>query len=243
MPARFVVMGDVIGSSDHDASRLSQQLARQVAACNRDLAEGILSPLTITLGDEFQGLAHTLGDAVACVLYLDETSIAEGRPFQLRYVIHEGEIETPINRKTAYGMLGPALTRARTLLSDKPAAAALAREILETDMRGRARFLVDTRDRRRSDQLTRLFAVADGIQSRWREDDCPLVTDMLRWQSNVEVAARHGKNRSQVWKRRTTLLIEEYRLVKMVIEDLARQPGEGGVRDDRPGRAVGLRHR
>jgi hypothetical protein len=43
---------------------------------------------------------------------------------------------------------------------------------------------------------------------------------MLSDQNNEEVAAKHGKNRSQIWKRRKYLLIEEYRLTKAVVLDL-----------------------
>jgi len=39
---------------------------------------------------------------------------------------------------------------------------------------------------------------------------------MISEQNNKEVAAKHGKNRSQIWKRRKHLLIEEYKLIKLL---------------------------
>jgi hypothetical protein len=43
---------------------------------------------------------------------------------------------------------------------------------------------------------------------------------MLASTNNEEVAAKHAKNRSQIWKKRKHLLVEEYRAAKAVIFDL-----------------------
>jgi hypothetical protein len=40
---------------------------------------------------------------------------------------------------------------------------------------------------------------------------------MLQNENNEEVAIKHKKNRSQIWKRRKTLLITEYKALKQVI--------------------------
>lgn len=207
MAEYFILMGDVIGSRGFDATKLQQRLNSLLSACNGDLKTEILSPYTTTLGDEFQGIARSLHAAAKCIFYLEETRIKNQYDFEVRYVAHYGEIQTSINREIAYGMMGPGLTRARSLLIDK--------------RRGQPRFYFDLPSKRLAGNLTRLCSVIDGLIERWDRGDYSLIFDMLLEQNNEEVAAKHGKNRSQIWKRRKHLLIEEYRLIKAVVLDLA----------------------
>jgi hypothetical protein len=202
----FIVMGDVIGSRKRDATRLRQQLKTLLAACNGDLKTAILSPYTTTLGDEFQGIARSLKAVAECIFYLEETRIKKQNDFGIRYVAHYGEIQTPINTEVAYGMMGPGLTKARALLTDK--------------RRGQPRFCFDLPDTRLAENLTQLFRVIEGLTSRWGRRDFSLIADMLSNTNNEEVAAKNKKNRSQIWKRRRHLLIEEYRSAKAVVFDL-----------------------
>jgi len=202
----FIVMGDVIGSRKLDATKLRQQLKNLLSACNRDLKTEILSPYTTTLGDEFQGIARSLHAVAESIFYLDETRIKNQYDFWIRYVAHYGEIQTPINTEVAYGMMGPGLTKGRALLTDK--------------RRGQPRFCFYLPDTRLAENLTRLFRVIEGLTSRWDRRDFSLISEMLSNTNNEEVAAQHHKNRSQIWKRRKHLFIEEYRMAKAVILDL-----------------------
>ena len=130
----FIVMGDVMGSRRLDATKLRQQLKTLLSASNRDLNTEILSPYTTTLGDEFQGVARSLRGVAECIFYWEETRIKKENNFGIRYVAHYGEIQTPINTEVAYGMMGPGLTKARALLTDK--------------RRGQPRFSFDLPDKR-----------------------------------------------------------------------------------------------
>jgi hypothetical protein len=206
MPNYFILMGDVIESRKRNATSLRQQLESLLATCNRDLKPNIVSPYTTTLGDEFQGIAGSLHAVAETIFCLDEARIKKQYDFMIRYVAHYGEIQTPINTDVAYGMMGPGLTKARDLLTDK--------------RRGEPRFCFDLPDTRLAENLTRLFSVIDGLTDRWKQRDFSLITDMLASTNNEEVAAKHTKNRSQIWKKRKHLLIEEYRAAKAVIVDL-----------------------
>ena len=202
----YILMGDIISSRKYKGQGLTQTFETLVASCNNDLASGILSPYTITLGDEFQGIANSLKSTLQSIFYLEETILKIGADFKLRYVLHYGRIETRINRKIAYGMRGPGLTKAR--------------EMLETKRRGRPRFQFDLSNRLLAEQLNRLFRVIESVAAQWRRKDYSLVSDMLENDDNEGVGVKHGKNRSQIWKRRKHLLIEEYKTLKEVIFDL-----------------------
>ena len=199
-------MGDVIESRKLNATRLRQQLKTLLSACNRDLKPEIISPYTTTLGDEFQGIAGSLHAVAETIFCLDEARIKKQYDFMIRYVAHYGEIQTPINTDVAYGMMGPGLTKARALLTDK--------------RRGEPRFCFELPDKQLAENLTRLFIVIDGLTDRWKQRDFLLIADMLSNTNNEEVAAKHKKNRSQIWKKRKHLLIEEYRAAKAVVFDL-----------------------
>lgn len=207
MAGRYILMGDIVGSSTYKASKLRREFMEIVSSCNKTLEGEILSPYTVTLGDEFQGVARTLRGLFDAVFYLEEISLLKRLRFKVRYVGLYGEIDTPINRMKAHGMMGAGLTRSREMLSAK--------------RRGKPRFQFELPDDQMTKELNLLFLVIDGIIAKWDSDDGPLILDMITNNNNVEVGKRHKKNRTQIWKRRKNMLIEEFRALKEVVFDLA----------------------
>jgi hypothetical protein len=207
MADHHVVMGDIVRSREYDGEQLMREFASLVEACNQELSAGMLSPYTVTLGDEFQGVAGSLLWSVRTILYLEEARLRGEVPFTLRYVVHYGDIATPLNRDVAYGMIGSGLAEAREQLTDK--------------RRGRPRFCLDLPDRELASQLRRLLEVMSSLTRDWKKGDASLIFDMLASENNGEVAAKHGKNRSQVWKRRKNLFVEEYRALREIALELS----------------------
>lgn len=208
MAGRFILMGDIVGSSTYKASKLRREFMQIVSSCNKTLEGEILSPYTVTLGDEFQGVARSLRGLFDSVFYLEEISLLKRSKFKMRYVGLYGEIDTPINRMKAHGMMGAGLTRAREMLTAK--------------RRGKPRFQFELPDAQMTKELNLLFLVIDGIIAKWDPDDGPLILDMIANNNNVEVGKKHKKNRTQIWKRRKNMLIEEFRALKKVVLDLAK---------------------
>ncbi len=198
---QYILMGDIVKSRDFESVMLRSEFQKLIQSCNRVLDERIASPYTITLGDEFQGIATSLGSLLEAIFYLEESSLE--LPFKLRYAGSAGRIDTPINEKIAYGMMGDGLTSTRERLSDKG--------------RGKPRIQVDLRDSRLSQEINQLFMVYDGIVSAWNRDYASLIVALINNDNNEEVGSKFGKNRSQIWKRRKTLQIQEYNIVKALI--------------------------
>lgn len=159
------------------------------------------------MGDEFQGIAASLNAVIKTIFYMEETILGKRLAFKIRYVAVYGAIDTPINKLKAHTMMGPGLTKARKILTDK--------------RRGLPRFRFDLADTYTMNQLNRLFIVFDGLTSRWDIRDGPLILDMLANTHNEEVGVAHGKNRTQIWKRRKNLLIKECRALKDALMELA----------------------
>ncbi|MEJ2157725.1 MAG: SatD family protein [Desulfobacteraceae bacterium] len=206
MAKRHILMGDVIGSSKQDVRQLRKAFMGLVSLCNQELGHDIISPYTVTLGDEFQGVAATLTAMIKAIFFMEETILRKELAFKIRYVGVHGAIDTPINRLKAHTMMGAGLTKAREILTDK--------------RRGEPRFRFDLADTYTMNQLNRLFLVFDGLTGRWDPKDGLLITDMVANPHNEEVGVKHGKNRTQIWKRRKHLLIEEYRALKDAIVEL-----------------------
>lgn len=206
MSKNFIIMADIIKSRNYAIENIHQPFGDLIASCNQEFSKYILSPYTITLGDEFQGVADSLLSAIESIFYLEEECVKRQLKFKLRYIIFYGEIKTPINPTIAHGMLGEGLTQARKKLSKKK--------------KSKHRFYFDLSDDKLALLLERLFLVLEGIIRGWAIKDYPLIGDMINTRSNLEVGNKHSKNRSQIWKRRKHLLVDEYNAQKIVILDL-----------------------
>ncbi len=198
-------MGDVTGSSAKDAEMLKADLKTLVDETNTSFNKSILSPLTITLGDEFQGVTDSLSAAISIIFSMEELRLKQSLDFNLHYVYRFGEIDTEINPDIAHEMLGAGLTEARKMLTSKK--------------RDRKRFQFHLSESIHSEQLTRIFEVLDSIIDSWKKEDFPLILDMINNENNQEVGELHHKTRTQIWKRRKTLMIKEYNLLKSFIFD------------------------
>jgi hypothetical protein len=199
-----IFMGDVVNSSDYDGEVLSKGLKELVESTNKKFSKDILSPLTITLGDEFQGVLNSVSTGIDLLFHLEEELLKAEPDFKLHYVLLLGEIETEINPDIAYEMMGKGLTEARKMLSSKK--------------RNRKRFRFKLQNKEQTEQLSKIFEVLDTIILNWKKEDYPLILDMINNDNNSEVGDLHDKNRDQIWKRRKTLMINEYNLLKDFIK-------------------------
>ena len=107
----IALVGDIVGSKALDGPErldLNARLDRCMATLNRRGAP-ILSPYTLTLGDEIQAVF-----ARAEGLFRDATEILTAiYPRRMRFSFGVDRLVTPINPERAIGMDGPAFHRAR----------------------------------------------------------------------------------------------------------------------------------
>lgn len=113
-----VVMGDLVASEDAATVRkLHSRFNAAVEWANQANRAAVASPLTITLGDEFQGLASTLQGGLQLIRGLRARLLADDIP--CRFVLGAVRLETPVNRERAWNMMGPGLAESRRRLADK----------------------------------------------------------------------------------------------------------------------------
>ncbi|GAA0780758.1 hypothetical protein E1180_10345 [Roseibium denhamense] len=112
-----VLMGDIIKSEELPRQDLYSKFNKAVRDANQQFAAKLASPLTITLGDEFQGLLDNPGDAfeIANTMRLD--LLFSG--IACRFVVGQSVLQTPVNKEAAWNMLGDGLAGARARLNEK----------------------------------------------------------------------------------------------------------------------------
>jgi hypothetical protein len=106
---KIVIIGDLIKSRKAESrDKIQQKLQTSLTAINK-INQNIISPFTITLGDEFQVLLKN-----ADGLFSNIWQIAKDiYPAKIRFSIGIGEVNTDINPAAAIGMDGPAFYAAR----------------------------------------------------------------------------------------------------------------------------------
>ncbi len=202
---RFILMGDIIDSRKKNQNQLMENFKFIINEAHENYKNNILSPLTITLGDEFQGVVKDLPTAINIILNIEESIIANKFDFKLRYILNEGEIETPINNKIAYQMLGTGLTDARHKL---------------TELKSRkGRFIISIQNKIQENILFNAFKIYENIVEKWNlERDYEIAASFIKHIDYKIVSELLKKDRSLLWKREKTLNIDAYNSIKDIIK-------------------------
>ena len=203
----YILMADIINSGKKEQKPLMEDFKNLIAEINQIYKADILSPLTITLGDEFQGVIKNLAASIQIILTLEENSIHNKLNFKLRYVLNQGEIETPVNEKIAYEMLGSGLTEARLKLNDSKYK--------------KFRFNIAIDDVLQQSILNDAFIIFENITDKWSlKNDYELASNFIQFKDYKIVSEKMNKTRSLIWKREKTLHMESYNAAKNIIQTI-----------------------
>jgi hypothetical protein len=109
----LTLIGDVVQSRTIlNRPVFQQQLEAVLAEINREHPD-LLSPYTITLGDEFQAVYRAADRLFHDIFHL----LTAVFPHRIRFAIAVGRLDTPINPRQAIGMDGPAFHLCREGIS------------------------------------------------------------------------------------------------------------------------------
>jgi len=112
--AKLVLIGDIVSSRRIKNRREIQTKLNKLFKKINNNNENVLSPFTITLGDEFQ-VVYSKADSLFGSIWQILLNVF---PEKLRFSIGVGDITTKINQKQAIGMDGPAFYNARKGLDE-----------------------------------------------------------------------------------------------------------------------------
>ena len=206
---QVIIMADIVGSSQKSGAQLMKTFSHDVGRINEVFAKSILSPLTITLGDEYQGVVSDIAAAAGIIFRLDEFALVADPSYRLRHVIVYGKIDTPLNSAEAHGMLGPGLTRARELLNE---------------MKKHDREVIIEGFGERTDRLLELaFVLYRGLYTDWHEKDRKVAFDFIQQRDYKIMAEIYGKDPSTMWRKEHSLKMSEFyaarELITLLVSD------------------------
>jgi hypothetical protein len=185
MPMPYLaVIADVIASRGlPDRAEVQQRLKASLAARNADpRPSALLSPYTLTLGDEFQAVPASAGGVFRDLL----RTAADLQPVQLRFALGLGDIDTGINPERAIGMDGSAFHRARAGI-----------ERLKHDD---ARCRVEGLDGVTAELVNQGLALAFGRLAGSRGSRLALAAGLVAGEPVADIAARLGRTEQTLYK-------------------------------------------
>jgi hypothetical protein len=200
-----ILMADVINSSGKNSSLLMKQFKDVVTIINKKKSKDLISPLTITLGDEFQGLTNTMENGIKTIYDIEEIILNRKFDLKLRYVLLYGQIETEINTKIAYEMLGEGLTNARKDIN----------ALKKKD--SRFQISLNSNEKIKEQNLNDAFFIYQNFVDSWKEKDLEIVTEFLLHEDYKLVAQNVNIDPSNAWRRKKSLNIQEYNYIKKII--------------------------
>lgn len=202
-----ILMADIIDSRYSESSMLMYEFKNLVLNINKLKKNDLISPLTITLGDEFQGIASSIKSAINLIFLTEEFLLSNELQFKLRYVLNYGIIDTPINKNIAYEMLGEGLSEARTKLN----------HLKESNRRFSINLKIEQKNVEKI--LNDSFQIYQYFVDNWKIEEYNLVGEFLAQKDYKIIAKELNMNRSSTWRRQKSLNIEEYETVKRIIQN------------------------
>jgi len=200
----YILMADIIDSRKLDQKKLMTEFKSLVGILNAQERSHILSPITITLGDEFQGVLTDLESAIKVIVSIEEIILSKELNFRLRYTLIQGRIDTEINSEIAYEMLGEGLTSAR--------------EQLQQLKNEKNRFHVGLKDTKLANAINNAFLAFQSLIDNWTGlNDVQIASMFLNGIDYKQIAIEVNREKSVIWKRKKSLKIEEYFAMKDVL--------------------------
>jgi len=184
MKSYIVIIGDIEHSKQLPADErkeLQKNLESVFYKLNR--ASGhIISPYTITLGDEFQ----TVYDSAVDIFQHIWTVMATIHPVYVRISIGVGEITTEIKQKNALGMDGPAFHKAR--------------EQLLQMKQNKLLLSVSAEDERFSRLVNNSFRILDVNLRSWKKNRFTILQKLYEGKEVKQIAKEIGLSEVAVYK-------------------------------------------
>lgn len=203
----LVLIGDVVGSKKlPDRAQFQRRLKSALAGLN-GRRRNLVSPYTLTLGDEFQAVYREPTGLFADIF----TLMAQTAPVRIRFALAVGEIVTPINPKQSIGMDGTAFHRARDRLHRLKSEGRLLG--MEVGGGGNPRWeLPDA-----------ALAVFSGLITGWRQNRLQLFAGILAGVAAPTLARQTGITQRAVNKNIRAADLDEW---KRIVDEICRLAGE-----------------
>lgn len=152
----FALIGDIIDSKSlENRKQIQNNLHELLDALNEKYESSIVSNLTLTLGDEFQGLFK---DVESVLLVMDEIDLTLSlKGINVRFGVGYGEITTDINPELSIGADGEAYWFARDAIT----------HIRKYHFSQRANERIELEDQNNTEFYNSIFQVQNALRASW----------------------------------------------------------------------------
>lgn len=162
----IALIGDIIESKKiQDRAQVQQQLLRLMKELNWQYQDYLISPFTVTTGDEFQALFSPNSYMFQII---DQLSVAFS-PYEIRFGIGVGDMITEINKEQSIGSDGPAYWLAREAIN----------HIHDKNDYGINHISVFLANEEVSWTVNAMLAACSFIQSKWTEVQYDVLKQLL----------------------------------------------------------------
>jgi hypothetical protein len=179
----IAIIGDIVKSKEIVARGLVQQRLKTILKKTGAKNSSIISPYTITLGDEFQALYKNPSGLLRNLFVI----LSDLAPIKLRFGIGIANLSTRINHKTALGMDGPAFHKARSAIEEAKHKDAIF--FLDVDKNHPTCKLVN-----------QIFKLLSHDLQRWPESRYKIFSGLLKGKSAKDLASEIGITYQAVYK-------------------------------------------
>ncbi len=156
------LIGDLVESKKlPDRQYVQEQLKQILAELNQEYSSAVASNLTVTLGDEFQGLFKTPD----VLLEIADKIKFRMLPVKVRFGIGFGDITTDITRELSIGADGPAYWHARAAIEAVHDTGGL--------------MIIWDEDSPLQQVVNDSLALCDFVESRWRDSQTALIRESI----------------------------------------------------------------
>jgi hypothetical protein len=179
----ITLIADIIKSKEiGQRNKFQLELKNELEKINRASGE-LISPYTITLGDEFQAVyqsgEHLLSDILMLLVKL--------YPIRIRFAVGWGEIITQIDKEKSIGMDGPAFYYAREGINDLKK---MNYSIIQLYGKGF----------KEKELINKSLKLALSLMSEWKENTLIIFTELMREQPIKNIAQLLGITKRGVYK-------------------------------------------
>ena len=162
----IALIGDVIESKKiQDRAQAQQKLLQLMKELNQQYQKYLVSPFTVTAGDEFQALFLPNSDMFQI---MDQLSVAFA-PYEIRFGIGVGDMITEINKEQSIGSDGPAYWLAREAIN----------HIHDKNDYGINHISVFLADEKATQTINAILAACSFIQSKWTDIQYDVLKQLL----------------------------------------------------------------
>ncbi len=162
----IALIGDVIESKKiQDRAQAQQKLLQLMKELNQQYQKYLVSPFTVTAGDEFQALLLPNSDMFQI---MDQLSMAFA-PYEIRFGIGAGDMITEINKEQSIGSDGPAYWLAREAIN----------YVHDKNDYGINHISVSLADEEVGQTINAILAACSFIQSKWTDIQYDVLKQLL----------------------------------------------------------------